>query len=226
MISTAMSAAAEPPGRWPDIHSQSHMVTGDEFSAMNPWIAKAVIRVAVIVMAGIRVPYSLRSRGTKVVWNRNGRWGFILSTLAMIGLLLPLIWAASPVFSFAEYPLTLGPLVLGIACLAGGLWLLYRSHRDLEANWSSTLQIREHHRLVTQGVYPRVRHPMYSAFLLYALGQVMVIPNWVAGPSSLVTFVILIASRIRDEEGMMLNTFGQGYATYAARTRRLIPGVW
>ena len=57
-------------------------------------------------------------------------------------------------------------------------------------------------------------------------GQVLVLPNWIAGPSYLVTFGILFAFRIRDEERMMLEEFGDEYATYMAKTKRLVPGIW
>jgi protein-S-isoprenylcysteine O-methyltransferase Ste14 len=59
-----------------------------------------------------------------------------------------------------------------------------------------------------------------------SLGQVLVLPNWIAGPSYLVTFGILFAFRIRDEERMMLEEFGDEYATYMAKTKRLVPGIW
>ena len=49
------------------------MVTGDESSTMNPWIAKAVILAASIAMVAIRAPHGQRSRGVKVVKNRKGR---------------------------------------------------------------------------------------------------------------------------------------------------------
>ena len=52
------------------------------------------------------------------------------------------------------------------------------------------------------------------------------LPNWVAGPSYLVTFGILFAFRVRDEERMMLEEFGDEYAAYMATTKRLVPGVW
>jgi protein-S-isoprenylcysteine O-methyltransferase Ste14 len=61
---------------------------------------------------------------------------------------------------------------------------------------------------------------------LYSLGQTLVLPNWIAGPSYLVTFGILFAFRIRDEERMMLEEFGDEYATYMAKTKRLVPGIW
>jgi protein-S-isoprenylcysteine O-methyltransferase Ste14 len=107
-----------------------------------------------------------------------------------------------------------------------GLWLFYRSHADLGTNWSITLEVRERHRLITQGVYRGVRHPMYSALALYAIGQALVIPNWIAGLSNLIAFAVLFALRIGAEERMMAEQFGAEYAAYAARTKRLIPRVW
>ena len=144
----------------------------------------------------------------------------------MLGFVVPLIWVASPALSFAEYPLRLGPLVAGVVCLVVGLWLFYRSHADLGTNWSITLQVREHHRLITHGVYRHVRHPMYVALLLYSVGQALVLPNWVAGPSYLITFGILFVFRVRAEEKMMLEEFGDEYAAYMAQTKRLVPGLW
>ena len=111
-------------------------------------------------------------------------------------------------------------------CSGIGLWLFYRSHADLGTNWSITLEVREQHHLITQGVYRSVRHPMYLALALYSVGQALIIPNWVAGPSNLVAFAILFALRIRAEERMMVEGFGAEYAAYSMRTKRLIPGVW
>ena len=111
-------------------------------------------------------------------------------------------------------------------CFVIGLWLFYRSHADLGTNWSITLEVRVQHRLITQGVYTRIRHPMYLALALYSIGQALVIPNWVAGPSNLIAFAILCVLRIRAEERMMVDEFGAEYAAYSARTKRLVPGVW
>ena len=67
---------------------------------------------------------------------------------------------------------------------------------------------------------------MYSALVLYSVGQALVIPNWVAGPSNLIAFAILFALRVGAEERMMIEGFGDEYEAYSARTKRLIPGVW
>jgi protein-S-isoprenylcysteine O-methyltransferase Ste14 len=42
----------------------------------------------------------------------------------------------------------------------------------------------------------------------------------------LIAFAILCALRVRAEERMMVEEFGDAYAAYSARTKRLIPGVW
>ena len=104
---------------------------------MNPWIAKAVILAASIAMVAIRAPHGQRSRGVKVVKNRKGRQEVVLLTLAWLGFFVPLVWVASPAFSFAEYPLRLNPLIAGVVCLVVGLWLFYRAHADLVSHPSS-----------------------------------------------------------------------------------------
>ena len=193
---------------------------------MNPWIAKAVVIAATVVMLAIRAPHGRRSRSVKVAKSHKTPLETGLLVLAWGGFFIPLIWVASSAFRFANYPLRTGPLVAGVMCFVIGLWLFYRSHADLGTNWSITLEVREGHRLITQGVYRGVRHPMYSALLLYSVGQALVIPNWVAGLSNLVAFVVLFALRVAAEERMMAQHFGNEYAAYTTRTKRLIPHVW
>ena len=129
-------------------------------------------------------------------------------------------------FRFADYPLRPVPFVAGTLCYAVGLWLLHRSHADLGPNWSITLEVREKHQLVTQGIYRHIRHPMYLALLLTSAGQALVLPNWVVGPSYLVAFGLLFVLRVGPEERLMLEEFGKDYEAYMARTKRLVPGVW
>ena len=193
---------------------------------MNPWISKAVVLASTVVMIAIRAPHGRRSRNVKVATSHKTPLETGLLILAWVGFFVPLIWVASPAFSFAEYPLGTGPFIGGVTCVVIGLWLFYRSHADLGTNWSITLEVREQHRLITRGVYRSIRHPMYLALVLYSVGQAFVIPNWVAGPANLIVFAILLALRLRAEERMMGEAFGDEYAVYSARTKRLVPGVW
>jgi protein-S-isoprenylcysteine O-methyltransferase Ste14 len=189
-------------------------------------LAKAVVLVGAIAL--VIIPASIHHRGgeTKVVRSRKEPLERVVLTLTSIGYFLALLWVATPVLRFADYPLRPVLFVPGIACLVVGLWLLYRSHADLGTNWSITLEVREKHRLVTQGTYRHVRHPMYLALLLYSAGLALVLPNWVAGPSYLVAVAMLFALRVGPEERMMLEEFGKDYEAYMVRTKCLVPGVW
>ena len=193
---------------------------------MNPWIAKAVVLAGTVVMMAIRAPHGRRSRNVKVAKSHKTPLETGILVLAWVGFFVPLIWVASPAFWFAEYPPRTGPLLAGLICLVIGLWLFYRSHADLGTNWSLSLEVREGHRLITHGVYREVRHPMYSSLALYSVGLALVIPNWVAGLSNLGAFAVLFALRVGAEERMMAQQFGNEYAAYTARTKRLLPRVW
>ena len=113
---------------------------------------------------------------------------------------------------------------LGAVLFLQALLLLWRSHADLAGSFSPGLQIRKNHRLVTTGVYERIRHPMYAAHLLWATAQLLLLHNWIAGPAFLVASLPLYMARIPREEEMMEERFGDEYRRYAERTGRVLPG--
>lgn len=193
---------------------------------MNVWLAKALIVASSLAMVAIRAPHGQRSRRLKVVRSRKGALETVLLTLAWLGFLIPLVWVATPLLSFADYPLYPAPFIGGALCFVLGLWIFHRSHKDLGKNWSISLETREDHELISEGVYRHIRHPMYLALLLYSMGQALALPNWVAGPSYGAAFLLLFALRVGPEERMMIDEFGDAYEEYKERTHRLIPGVW
>ena len=129
-----------------------------------------------------------------------------------------------PVFSFADYPLHPANFIIGTVGLVVGLWLFYQSHADLGRNWSVTLEIRDKHQLVTNGIYSLVRHPMYLALLVYSAGQMLVLPNWIVGPAYGVAMALVFALRLRPEEQMMLEEFGDEVQGLHATNQTPHPG--
>lgn len=193
---------------------------------MAPLHVKLTVLVANLVLVAIRAPHGRRSRAVPVVARRVGGVEASLLAFAFATFFVPFVWLLTPWLDFAEYrsyPLLFG---LGIEFLVVGLWLFHRSHRDLGTNWSATLEVRENHRLVTEGVYRKVRHPMYTSLLFFSIGQAAVLPNLVAGPAYLVAMLAMIAFRLDGEERLMVETFGAEYEAYQSRTKRLMPGVW
>ena len=150
-----------------------------------------------------------------------------LTSIGMV--VLPLIYIFSRWLDFADYRLpTKASQILGwagAAIFALALYLLYRSHADMDLNFSPELSLREEHRLVTTGIFSTLRHPMYSAHLVWAAAQLILLQNWIVGPSFLLTSLPLYMVRIPREEQMMLETFKQDYTDYKSRTGRLFPKI-
>lgn len=147
----------------------------------------------------------------------------LLPAMLITGLLFPVIYLFSPLFSFANYDLPHWVHGLGTATMALGLWLFWRSHADLGDNWSATLEMREEHRIIKHGVYRRIRHPMYAAIWLFSLGQALLLDNWLAGWSVVVAFTLMYFLRTPREESMMIDHFGDDYRDYMQETGRLFP---
>ena len=193
---------------------------------MSLLVPKAVVLLANVALVAIRAPHGQRSRSVPVVSSRKGVMETALLAFAFATFFIPFVWMLTAWLSFADYPLHPLTFGLGVEFLVVGLWLFWRSHADLGTNWSLTLEVRENHRLVTDGVYRKVRHPMYTSLLVFSIGQALALPNFVAGPAYLVAMVVMIVFRLSTEERLMLDTFGAEYEAYRSRTKRLMPGVW
>jgi protein-S-isoprenylcysteine O-methyltransferase Ste14 len=189
--------------------------------------AKIVWLVGTALWFAVRYPHQRRSHGVAKANSRDRKRE--RATLAMTGLLVhvvPLIYVLSGWPRFADYPFQPVMAATGAVVFVVALWLFHRSHADLGTNWSIALDIRAKHSLVTNGVYRHVRHPMYSAFWLNALAQLLLLPNYVAGPAGLIGIAVLYFSRVAREERMMIETFGEEYRAYMRRSARIIPWVY
>ena len=138
---------------------------------------------------------------------------------------LPIIYTTTDAFAFAEItrPLWLG--ILGIVVFIFALWLLWRAHHDLGKNWSSTVQIRSEQALVTQGIYHYLRHPIYSAHILWGLAQAFMLPNWLAGWGGLIFIIPVFLIRIPNEEKTMIDQFGEAYVEYMKKVGGVFPKI-
>jgi protein-S-isoprenylcysteine O-methyltransferase Ste14 len=193
---------------------------------MNPWIGNGIFIFGAIASIAIRVPHDRISQATKVVENRKGLLEKTLLFLVMTGMILLPVLSFTPILAFAAYAQHPSMIAVGSLAMVASLWLFHRSHKDLGKNWSASLEVREDHVLVTNGIYQAIRHPMYTSIFLLGVAQMLLVPNWIAGPALLTAFSIMFFSRLHTEEQMMLDKFGLQYENYRRQTKRIVPGVW
>jgi len=190
-------------------------------------VGKILWALGIVAWYLIRHRFERKAKRVRVVSasrSASERIGLVAAT-AGLGV-IPGFYVVTGAPRWANYPPQAWAVVVGAIIYAGALWLFHRSHKDLGKNWSITLEIRDQHRVVSNGVYAHVRHPMYSAFWLMGLGQAFLLPNWIAGLAGLVGFAVLFFLRVDKEERMMLDTFGEEYRAYMGRTKRVIPRVY
>ncbi len=115
-----------------------------------------------------------------------------------------------------------------VGCLVGlaGLGLRAWSIRVLGAFFTRDLQVAPDHRLIDRGPYRVLRHPAYTGSLLIFAGIGLALGNWLSLLACLTLPAVGYLQRIPREEAVLRERLGGAYDEYAARTDRLIPGVW
>ena len=101
-------------------------------------------------------------------------------------------------------------LALSLACAV--LWFVARW--QLGDAFSVSAQARH---LVTGGLYSRIRHPIYVFGTFAFLFVVLALQGWLALIIWLIVLLIQV-SRIRREERVLAETFGEAYAAYKSKT--------
>jgi protein-S-isoprenylcysteine O-methyltransferase len=90
--------------------------------------------------------------------------------------------------------------------------------------WHVRVQDDQH--VITSGPYSVVRHPSYTGAWFLYVGALLFIHAWVAAAFAAVFLLAAFVRRIRYEETLMLEVFGDKYRVYSRKVRRLIPLVW
>jgi protein-S-isoprenylcysteine O-methyltransferase Ste14 len=111
---------------------------------------------------------------------------------------------------------------LGVAPLAAGTALALWGLRTLGRCFALSAAPQEGNTLVRSGPYRWVRHPLYSAFLVQAVGITLVTANWFVGLMALLMWAG-IAYRTPLEEEKLIERHGDAYREYIAVTGRFLP---
>ena len=118
--------------------------------------------------------------------------------------------------TFLKIPL----LIIGILLIILGVYLwagaLFRSKIDSH--------IAEN-RLATTGVYGLVRNPIYSAFMFFCTGALMIAGNLFFLPLFFFYWIFMTVLMKCTEEKWLKNLYGREYEEYCRRVNRCIPWI-
>lgn len=172
------------------------------------WVASAV--------------YERATAKTKETVRRARGFGFVFIILLLI-LLTPIGYEGP--LGYVVLQTSAAVKAAGLATAAAGISLAIWARRRLGANWSRTPSVKKGHTLVTGGPYSIVRHPIYTGILFGVIGSVLVL--WTVGSLVIVPLAVLVLrARMRQEEKLMQETFGDAYSDYRRRTKAIVPWLW
>lgn len=122
--------------------------------------------------------------------------------------------------NFVEHTNLVGTIGLSISII--GAIIACTSRFMLGKNWSLSVQKKEDHQLVQNGIYKIVRHPIYTGLLLLFIGNAIIVGDYRAIIAVIIVFVSFWL-KLKKEEKLLTETFGNQYTEYKKRTKALIP---
>jgi protein-S-isoprenylcysteine O-methyltransferase Ste14 len=110
----------------------------------------------------------------------------------------------------------------GLGVFLVGLTIALVGVFTLKKFYASTLVILNDHQLITHGIYRRVRHPIYLGVLIAVFGP-PVYASSLWGSLAMAVLIPIFLNRIRMEEQLLIEEFGEAYEAYRRTTPKLIP---
>jgi protein-S-isoprenylcysteine O-methyltransferase Ste14 len=122
-------------------------------------------------------------------------------------------------------PRPAGVLVAAIVIMPLSVWLGWRAVMHLGKQWRIQAGLYSDHELVRTGPYRVVRHPIYVALLGMLIGTGLVVSWWPTVILAGALFITGMEIRIRSEDALLTDRFGEAFEKYRATVAAYIPFV-
>lgn len=187
------------------------------------------ILAALILFTGMGISFYFRIKADRESGEKLSRKadGAVLMTIIRIGGLIlwlsPFVYLINPTW-MAWSKLGLPDWVrwfgfgIGVLCVFGIYWLF----SSIGTGITPVSATRKEHKLVTNGIYKYIRHPLYTfgSTLFVAFG--MMADSWLIATLGILTFILMVI-RTPKEEANLIEKFGDEYREYMKRTGRFLP---
>jgi len=129
-------------------------------------------------------------------------------------------------FKFLNFNPKLLAGIIGLVLAVGGIAVRTVGMRTLGRFYTRTLQEKDGHQLVTDGIYRVIRHPGYAGTVLIFIGAGLVGGNLLFFILITALILIIYLYRIHVEEQMLVRIFGDEYRLYQKRSKRIVPYIF
>ena len=190
------------------------------------------ILAAVILVTGMSISMYYRSKADREAGEKLSRKadGNAMMTIIRIGGLIlwlsPFVYLINPNWmAWSKVGLSdsvrWAGAVMGILCVLGIYWLF----SSIGTGITPVSATRKEHKLVTNGIYHYIRHPLYTIGSSLFISFGMMADSWFIAALGILTF-ILMAIRTPKEEANLIEKFGDEYREYMKRTGRFLPKLF
>ena len=159
-------------------------------------------------------------RGSLAMTPNDHRALFVGNALVVLQLLLIAVLAALGAPTLLRGHAPPGAWIFAAAGIALIAWALYWNR---PGNFNVRPLPRAGGRLIEQGPYRWIRHPMYSAVMLCGIAAAWAAASWQAWLAQAALVAVLAAKAELEERWMRARH--PAYAAYCARTKRFVPGI-
>ena len=147
--------------------------------------------------------------------------------MALEGLGFACVWTFRRPFSGSIFPsdlsleIAVGSFTVALAIVS--TVLVMSAVRTLGKQWALAARLVNDHKLITQGAYSIVRNPIYSGMFGLLIATGLATSRWWILPPAIVLFFAGTMMRVRAEEKLLREAFGEEFEQYTRRVPALVP---
>jgi protein-S-isoprenylcysteine O-methyltransferase Ste14 len=114
----------------------------------------------------------------------------------------------------------------GTALLITGSLFRRTCFRILGRYFTAAVIVKADQPVIEDGPYRWIRHPGYTAGFMVFLGIGLALGSWLSLVIFILEMSLVYSRRVKAEEKALLDTLGEPYREYMARTKRFIPFIF
>ena len=148
------------------------------------------------------------------------------NSMGKIWIVIVLSITAGVYVAFAHPRFSMVMYFSGITLMVIGIVIRLFTVFSLKSYFTADVAIHHDHKLKTDGIFSKVRHPSYSGSLLTFLGFGLTLGNWISLIIIFLPVLTVFLYRINIEEKALLDNFKDEYVDYQQKTKKLIPFIY